>query len=355
VLVESSEDAAAAIGRTGAEAAFREIQNQVNDYNETVSALIAFSALVCHDGRARRPESHFALGRRMTTSAENAVSPSTTVTPDFVAQKNRHYGIAAEVKKQISREQEQWEPHRMQLRKYDDDLTGWWTEDEQIEHSDAVILIHQSRSRAFARYLESEKTKGPSGVGDRTAVVEFNRSDERQPFIFFRREWGKVADQDLAALLENGRNVPMAKVLESFPSVRFYDAMPPLEDLMKTVWLDYLLSRYDPSMVDSAQGTAAILVKVSEITAEFQRAYGSQAPGMYTGPRCVEFPKASWIRKALQAFVDLGMAVAADDRESFTVHFRLFKGDVLAKFCQLRAAKPSKKPDENQQLELLAG
>jgi hypothetical protein len=40
-----------------------------------------------------------------------------------------------------------------QLLKYDDDLTGWWTDNEFISVSCPVLLLHISRSADFGMYL----------------------------------------------------------------------------------------------------------------------------------------------------------------------------------------------------------
>lgn len=319
-----------------------------NDYNETVLALICFAALVCHDGRNRRPESKFAFGRRMDTSPENPVSANGAVTPDLVAQKSLEYGIVAEVKKQLSREPDQWFPHLRQLRKYDDELTGWWSGNELLPRSDAVLLVHQTRTRAFVRFLEEEQAKDAGAVGPRTVIVEFNRADEAQPFLFFRKEWGALGDADLEQALGDGRSVPMNKVLASFPNVRFYDARPPLESLMSTLWVDYFMSRFDFASCAPGDDPAPIQVSVGEITSELQRAYGSAAIGMEAGSRCAEFPRAGWVRQALRAFAEVGIATDAGDAERYTVSFKRFKVDVIEWICKLRAGKAKPAQSMNQ-------
>lgn len=328
---------------------YRALRNAADDYTETVQALIGFAAFVCHDGRARRSNSQYGFGRRMTTSAANRVSPTTTVTPDIVVQKTGSFGIAGEVKKSMSRSQEQWEAHRRQLRKYDDNLTGWWTADETIVHSEAILLIHQSRGRAFGRYLDAERVRDPDSVGDHSAVVEFNRADEGQSYIFFRREWGTVCDAELAARLDDGVQVPMDRVLRSFPSVRFYDAMPPVESLLAMLWGDSFMSRFDPSRADPATGLLMIPVTVGELTSELQQAYGSGA--LHSDTRGVEFPKATWIRVALDKLVAFDLARGTEDRDSFIIKYKPLTGDLLERFSRLNAPKPGK---DDQQLDLLS-
>jgi hypothetical protein len=339
---------------SSAEVRYKEIRDEANDYRETVQTLLAFAAFVCHTGQAMREGSRFGFGRRMRTSTKNLVSPETDITPDCVTQKHATYGIAAEAKKQISRQRDYWEAHVQQLRKYDDELTGWWTDEEKIAHSDAILLIHQSRGRDFSRFLQLQKEADDSKVGENTSVVEFNRSDEGRPYIFFRREWGSVHDAELAGRLDSGVQVPLDRVLKTFPSVLFYDSPPPLEDMMRTLWMDSFFSRFDPSTVDPGTGVASITVGVSEISTELQLAYGSAALDM--DPRSAKFPKDRWVRDALEAFAKLDMAISVGDGEQFVIKYKVLssRDDVLERFVQLLFAKARDTGDETQ-LTLLPG
>ena len=95
-------------------------------------ALLLFSALIVHDGREVREGGHFGFGRRMDTSVNNPVIPSSTVTPDLVAQKAEDFGIVAEIKRSLSSDPTTWTQHIDQIRKYDDRLKGWWTNTELL-------------------------------------------------------------------------------------------------------------------------------------------------------------------------------------------------------------------------------
>ena len=54
--------------------------NEIDDYNQTVKAILAFAAFVVHDAVARRADAEFGFGRRMETSPENQIQPSTVNT-----------------------------------------------------------------------------------------------------------------------------------------------------------------------------------------------------------------------------------------------------------------------------------
>lgn len=199
----------------------RRARDVAEDYQSTVHAMLAFSAFVVHDSTTRRPNSHFGFGRRMTTSEANVVTPSGTVTPDIVAQKSDSYGVVAEVKRSLPSDRTKWSAHVGQIRKYDDELTGWWTSDRRMAISDTTLLLHQTRSRAFIKVLDDERKENAEAVGPHTSVVEFNRSDERQVNYFFRLEWGDVRDADLSGRLREGVAVPIDKVIRTFANVKW--------------------------------------------------------------------------------------------------------------------------------------
>ena len=116
----------------------------------------------------------------------------------------RAYGVVAEVKKQLSDNEEHWTPHREQLRKYNDAVKGWWTGDGTIALSDAMLLVHQSRGGRVERYLLASRDTIPDSVGDCSSLIEFNRSDEAD------RKLPRQVDSsmmDSTVLVDLGRNV----------------------------------------------------------------------------------------------------------------------------------------------------
>jgi len=325
--------------------------NDAVDYEQTVGAMLAFAALIIHDGDSRRASAEFGFGRRMTTSSENPIRPNSEVTPDLIAQKSTSYGIIAEAKKSLSREESQWIPHLERLLKYDDNLIGWWTTQETISHSDTIMLIHQSRGRQFVHFLERQKTKDPSLVGPTTSVVEFNQSEETVNYFFFRLEHGKIRDSELAKALDAGIQIPLDKVIQSFPNVRFYDSPPPVVLLLTQLWIDYFPSMLADASYDEQTRSRQIRVSVSATTKELQSAYGSGA--LYRDRRSVEFPRKAWIREAFERLVKHKLAVPpSDSSDNYVIIYRSFRGDVRERFARLETAIPVEKSEEKGQMPL---
>lgn len=311
----------------------RRLRDAAEDYQSTVHAMLAFSAFVVHDAAAQRPNSHFGFGRRMTTSEKNVVTAASTITPDVVAQKSDSFGVVAEVKKSLPSDRTKWLAHVAQIRKYDDDLTGWWTSDAHIATADTTLLLHQTRSRAFINVLEDERKKNVDAVGPHTSVIEFNRSDERQVNYFFRLEWGDIRDADLSGRLKEGVAVPIDKVIRTFANVKFYDAEPPLHSLLAFLWLDYFPPLAAAVAYDENLKAYPIDIDAAAIADELQRAYGSRL--LERDDRSVEFPSVKVVRKALEALAAIKLAMAPAGKGKFRVLYRQFKDDVLLRFASM--------------------
>ncbi|MCK4820554.1 hypothetical protein KA005_32615 [bacterium] len=317
--------------------AVREILESSNDYLQTVHSILAFGAFVVHDGISRRPNARFGFGRRMHTSPDNLQTPSSEITPDLVAQKSKQYGIVAEAKKSLDKNRSNWTQHVERLRKYDDDLGGWWTGDEKITNFNAVMLIHQSRGRLFRDFLESCKNEDPNSVGPNTCVVEFNESPELDPFYFFRLEFGDIQDTELKKNLYEGTQVPLVSVQMSFGNIKYYDAEPPMVNLLTDLWTDSFPSRLDDAEFDEQRRSKIIRVKISDVTEELQRGYGSQA--LYVDDRSGEFPRQKWIRNAFDRLISYGLASHDDSTDEYTIFFKPFSRDVKIRFAEYEIKK----------------
>jgi hypothetical protein len=309
-------------------------KNAANDYEQTVKAILAFSAFVVHDGKNIRPYSQFGLGRRMLTSSSNKIRPSSDVTPDLVAQKSENYGIVAEVKKSLPKDKQRWVKYIEQLRKYDDSLKGWWTPNEMIEHSNAVMLVHYGRSRDFKDFLKREKEKDNNAVGGNTCVVEFSESPETVINYAFRTEYGEFIDPELGNRLYSSIQIPLDDVLKTFPSIQYYDQPPPLPLLLTRLWMDVFQSMIENGVYNEEAKITRISASVEEITKIMQRAYGSGA--LYSDARSVEFPKKKWIQRAFDVLVKYNLANApTDGGDTYEILYKGFRDDVLEHFIKI--------------------
>jgi hypothetical protein len=133
--------------------------------------------------RELRTDVNYEIGRRMTTSSLNPISPDTVVTPDCVVQLGATYGLVAEAKAGLSKDDETWDQHMKQLQKYDDDLTGWWTSNGALDLHDIVALVPLARAVRFADRLERGTNEGQWKFKRKLAVVGFFKTSGVKDFL----------------------------------------------------------------------------------------------------------------------------------------------------------------------------
>jgi hypothetical protein len=320
------------------------VREKMEDYRTTISALQCLIGLLTWDSAksASSEDARFSLGRRMQTSAKNAVSPDSEVTPDAVVQVSPTLGHVIEAKKTLPAQSKNdpWARVVRQLAKYDDDLAGWWTDTEQIAASCVVLLLHITRAVEFHVYLEKSIQGGAVAFTRPVSIIEFARSSEGKEFLFLRKHWGDILHPQVLPDLEKGRNVPLEDLLATYGEKKFYDSPPITEYTMAILWLD-VFNELKAEVEQDEQEKAWLLdVTVEQLTSDLQRLYGS----IGNAPREVEFPKAQWIRDAMEAFVRLRLARKRDGRDEYTVLFKRLPGDIVERFASHHGDLPSSEP-----------
>ncbi len=321
-----------------------EIRQKIEDYATTIYALQSFVSLITWDMDRGTvlSGSHYSFGRRMDTSAVNRVSPNETVTPDAVIQKTPELGYIVEAKKSLPENNDYWSSVVDQLIKYDDDLLGWWTEDESLEGSNVILLVEISRAAEFARLLEQQLNDGSTQFNRPTSVIEFTKSSELKEFIFIRKQWGRIEDEVFDEILELGKKVPIEKVLGTYGSMKFYDAEPVVEHTMVILWQDLFTQMKSEFPYDEEKSNWLIDVSIEDLTQELRQLYGASGDS----PRDFPFPRNVWIRRAMDALVDLGYAEKKEAPGEYVVLFKRLTGDVLERFTDHREIDGSIDPDE---------
>lgn len=328
----------------------RQIDDFIN-YQQTVNALLAFAALVVHDGRSRRANACFGLGRRMTTSKVNPIAPNQNVTPDLVAQKSLGYGVVAEAKRSLPKDQARWTSILEQLRKYDDTLTGWWAKHGRVAKANAILLLHQSRSRPFVKFTESAVKDDAQVFGPSSSIVEFGESQEQKSFYHFRLEHGRIDDEEISGRLEVGVQVPIERVLKTFSHVQYYDDNPPLLLVLVNLWMDYFPSLMQKESFDAEEKVWRIEVSLSNTVSEIQRAHGSGA--LASDERSCRFPRKEVIRQAFTWLETHKMASRiANKKDSYVIFYRKLRRDVKEHFAKLDTSTGRDEDDALEQLPL---
>lgn len=284
----------------------------------------------------------------METSQSNRVSPSSEVTPDAVIQKSDDLGFVAEAKASLPREPRYWTDDAEQLHKYDDDLHGWWTTDGLIGENDIVLLMRTPHADDFAEYVHKFNSKRGWTFQRNVCFVEFDRSGRVRQAIHLRRHKGDLADGELAERLRKGVMVPIEGLLDTFRSRKFYDAKPPIEYLMEVLWQDIFNEMKSQTEFDDELSCWPLEVTVPDLTLDLQRMFGSSG-GL---DREAEYPRQRWVRQALEALVDIGLAHRTDG-PNYRILFRRLRGEVIETFSRHRVSERPEAQPPITQLSLL--
>jgi hypothetical protein len=238
------------------------------------------------------------------------------LTPDCVVQVSSEYGIVSEMKKHYK--DDDLRPLR-QIKKYDQDLIGWWTPSERIATHDLVLLTHYfsstSAQDAFTLWLDNNDP-----YKRKFAIVEFSYSDQGQSYFVLRRVTGSLSDPAHDERLRRGVKIPETVFIEITSRYKFYDAKPPLIHML-VLLQDYIFptllseDQYDEGFVESSKG---IEVTVEDIRERLQEQFCDTRQEV----RQPALPKASWVREALDTLVEMDLGRETDEENRYMVYLR---------------------------------
>ena len=336
------------MARDDPDGVIKDVNDRISNYKRTVHALHAFIGLtIWHDGDFMA-DTHYGLGRRMDTSPQNQVAAATTVTPDGVIQRSDALGYVAEAKSSLPKDQNAWRDEVLQLRKYDDDLGGWWTTDGTIPHHDLAVLVGAPRAEAFELYARNLAESEQWSFARPLCFIEFSLDTQAAPYVYLRRHHGSVTDPVVAEKLRERPMIPLEGLVVTFSSRKFYDSKPPREYLMETLWQHVFTPMKAEVEYDRPSRCWPLTVAVDGLCTELRSAFGSVG----NEDREVAYPHNSWVREALEAFTDIGLARGENDG-GYTILFRKITGDIVVKFARdLATAARSSVPLAATQLPL---
>jgi hypothetical protein len=281
--------------------------------------------------RVLRSDVKFEVGRRMTTSDKNRVSPSREVSPDSVIQTGPRIGMVVEAKLSLARDTDTWDRDIKQLEKYDDDLIGWWTTDEIADGHDVVALVPLERAVKFSDRIE-EGQKIDKWKFDRPLAIVgfFKKSGAEKDFLTLKKERGQLSHRSLDDKLRESVPIGFEVLIQEYQDRKFVDHEPPLPYLLQVMW-DYLFTRYAAEVPPRAdQNYIPLQVRTKKVTEDLQEFFGFRS----SGPRSPEIPRHKWVSRALDALVQFGMAEHRGN-ESYVIRYKRSRKDVLEKFGRL--------------------
>lgn len=321
---------------------------RTDDYVDAVFALLALVNETRFDPTARRlrDDVRFEVGRRLKTSRRNGVSVDTVVTPDCAIQIADDAAIVAEVKIGLPRDRSAWKDDIIQLKKYDDDLSGWWSNTGRIGSHDIAATVPLHRAVPFADLVADASANGGVTFVRNVATIGFRKNSGVKQFMMLKKEGGSLSDLDLGDRLREAVEVPFDRLLVEYGDRKFLDHEPPLPYMLQIIWDCVLTNMARQAPKEPGAKEVQLQVNVEQLTGELQEYYGFSS----SGEGSVEIPRATWVRKALDALVSFDLAQRANPGD-YVVQYRRPRRDTLEYFGRLcwrrsrRKQAPALPPD----------
>jgi hypothetical protein len=331
--------------------------NQIDDYSDTIVAILGFLNFYRYDDVTKRDRTDVLVfqGRKLTPSAEKAKTTDGQVvpfvTPDLGVVLPSNTGVLGEVKATFPRDETYLTDRFKQLLGYDDDLTGWPGKSPTVTTHDIVLLLHYSRAVTVEKFYLQRK--GKEIVFHRPfCIVEFQRTDQRQPYFSFRIKYGSLSEKAVSEKLEVGVQVPMEVLLWKYSTIKLYDAEPPLPYMLEVVWTNVVMLHAldDPKFVKLRKNQKLeVELEVETIVNELHERFSFLPLHVDKSDRQPHIPKKSWVQQACQKLVDEEEAAWVNkEKTKVKIYFRKYE-DVLEHFIELCGKEAGKA----QQVELL--
>jgi len=337
------------------------VVEDTDNYITTVLVTLAFVNELRWKPEERKldPDVKWGVGRRMKTSPQNAVSPSTISTPDCVIQSaTSQLGMVAEVTTKLTTEPDRWRQKLRQVKTYDEDLAGWWSANRKIAKHDLSLLVHLTRAIHVADIAE-EEAKRKLELDSANATAEKKSEDEAPaeaiqledaPITFDRnfsiigfqratgathesitlkKEYGDISDPAVAQRLRRTVMVPVEALVVEYQDKKFVGHEPPEALMLQILWQNLFTSYTERFQPDDGLGYTPMRITVEEVTNDLRKYYGFATDGEYSP----EIPKQQWVRKAFDRLVQIGYA--HKDDKNYVVHYKPIRGDALRRFGKL--------------------
>jgi len=264
----------------------------------------------------------------MNTSEENTIAPKTIITPDLIIQYDDNYGIVTELKKSFPKDKKRWnKTFKKQLKKYDDVLKGWKTEDGFIDSSDIVLLTDYRLKTIISDYIREKIGKSEISFDKNFALISFLRNTQNDPFMVFEKGFGNLSDNTLDTRFHNIHSVPLKKIV-AFNTIKFYDDKPPLPYIMNILWTK-IFNQYpkmEEFMESKGKKIISIEINIDDLTNKLKTQYSDYDKNDDRQP---EVPKTGWIRDALDKFVELKYAKRhLNNRDNYIIRYKTIKNPI---------------------------
>jgi hypothetical protein len=222
--------------------------------------------------------------------------------PDFILQYNSKLnGILSEIKSSISDENNKLLVVKPQLIKYQKNIKGWDTSNEEVINHDILLIVHTLDSDQLQKELEQAINNKELYLIKNLCLSEFSyqtspRYDEGD-IILLKYKYGNMDCEELKEKLIKNIKILIDQLIIEYDKCKFTRKEPPDEYLMINLW-----TLIFPSLLKN--NNEYFDTNLDTLTEIIQRYFypWSGIPGESTQVR------KNWIIRAMDKFIKIGLA-----------------------------------------------
>lgn len=329
----------------------KKIKDRNESYLSTILALHAFIFATKKVFEKENTEIKSSIGRRMNFANDISKKPCT---PDLVIQLNENEGFIGEAKLQICDNVEnRWQKYLDQILKYDNELVGWWSKNESLDHNTILLITELAYSAKLEDYIVEQTQNGSFKMNRNIALIEFDKRQRAIEYLFLRLKYGTINNKILNDRLHDSIDIPFEHLVVDTKERKFYDAPPQdIEYTMALLWQFVFpkniheLNNPRIKFVTETK-TWEIITNVDELTKYLQKTYGAE----HTENREVEYPSVTHIKATLDKYVSIGLARKGEENREYVILFKNYRNP-LEKIVSLTHKTRKRKVEDIQQMDL---
>jgi hypothetical protein len=329
------------------------LKEDMNYYAQSLLALKGLAHEFAWDDASRelRADVSIWFGRKMD------VTESNFKTPDLIVQLSPKYGVVADAKITVPKEDAHLQELLKKLTPYTRRLKGWDTGDGHITNHDFLVVVHQARGNRVARIAKNMIDEGTLSFERPFGLIKFNINDQAKSYLALELVYGSISDVQKQSKFCDTVMIELAYIAQNpdHEHVRLYDAEPPTPYLMDMIheWLLQTLTEQETE-TKAVSGEVLKRIDLTTLREGISEFYG---PG-HTGERVPEIPQKKWVKRAVSQFVKKKWASKLDgetETYEFIIKTRINPLDQFVRICakdQIKDAKSKPKPKPLPQLDL---
>lgn len=249
------------------------------------------------------------------------INSNKEISPDIVLQyDNDKFGILGEIKTSLPAIDFFLLERLKQLESYSSEVEGWDTTDKRVLNHDVILLCHALDSDRVVGKIRTWTDEEKLKISKKLCVVEWSiiqslKFDQKDVFLI-RHKIGETGCTALDNKFRKNIRFEVDPLITKYEKCKFVRKEPPLEYMMNQLW-----SCIFPGMYEITEDFSCSIDEILKVAYEYFIPW-SGLQGEYSQVR------KRWVRKAMKAFCDIGIAQGIKDTPD---SYRIFYGKRIRK------------------------